>query len=404
MHDGQVNEPRPPAPFRRVSTDAIERRQGGGCVSVLGLPFFLAGLGLLLLTAGFVPVGQVTEEWWGRLLLALLSLLFLAGGGAAVLGRRWLRLDRQARSLVRQIGFLIPMRTESRSLDDFNAVVMTFRLGGSDEPDRYPLSLRARAGKDFVIASPASFGDSRTLAEFMSRFLSLPLVDTTTDSAVVADPEHVGETLQWRLRAGANQAERPASMHCQVSESGDRTTIVIPPRKSTAKTVFTGLFSFFVILVAAPFLWHQFSATGTPMVVGMFFTLVVVILFGVLPLASTTLALGLLGSTVVTASPDAIVIQRKGVRRDSTTVITAADILDVDYSTFDGILESARQSAAYPPGALAGNWIFDALRKSIPSKGIAIKTKQDLVMFGEGLPAGELRFLKWVLIKALTGK
>jgi hypothetical protein len=334
-----------------------------------------------------------------------MSMAFLAVGGALVFGRRWLTLDPASGSLTRRRGLLIPMQAEHRSLGEFNAVVMAFQAGDSESPDCYPVRLRAISGKDFIIRSPTKFEEGRAQAEFLSRFLRLPLADATTDHEVVVSPERASDTLQERLISSTAQTEsveRPPGMRSQVSESGGKTLIVIPARKSRGAAAFAGLVSCVMMLIVAPALWRFFSRSDAPAGSRLLFLIIFVFLFGVLPLVSIGLAFGAVRNrTVVTASPSGLVIERRGLRRTRITEVSAAGILDVDYSTFEGTLESARRSTEMRQPASAGG-LFAALKRWIPTKGIIVKSRQGLVTFGEGLAAEELRFLKWVLTKALA--
>ena len=92
----------------------------------------------------------------------------------------------------------------------------------SDPPVRYPVRLRAVSGRDFAIREPLQFAEGRKLAEYLSRFLHLPLADTTTDHETVVRPEQAGDNLRDRLLRGEGESEReipPARMLSKVTES-----------------------------------------------------------------------------------------------------------------------------------------------------------------------------------------
>jgi hypothetical protein len=328
-----------------------------------------------------------------------MSLLFLGLGGVLLFGRRWVRLDSGSGSAVRSTGLLFPMRSERRRLSEFNAVVMGFEAGDGDTMDRYPVRLRATSGKDFLICSPTKFAESRTQAEFLSGFLRLPLADATTDHEVTVSADRARDSLRERLLRGAAQAESvasPPAMQCEVSQSAGKANIVIPRRKSVTAVLLGAAVSCFLLLVAAPSMWRSLTRSEFG------FVGLIALLLGILPFAAISLGFGAIRNrTVVTGSPAGIVIEREGTWRAQTTTISADDILDVDYSTVDGMLESARRSAGLPQAA--GPNAFAALRKLVPTKGIIVKSRQGLVTFGEGLAAEELRFLKSAVTKALAG-
>src|SRR5260370_36010021 len=189
-----------PPPFWLTSSSTVELREGGGWISLFGLPFFLAGTFLARSVLRVVPVeGALSRGGRTLLLFALMSLVFLTLGSVVLFGRRWLTLDIASGSLVRSSGLLIPMWSERRRLSEFNSVVIGFELGDSDSPDRYPVRLRTTTANDFVIYSPAQFVQARTQAEFLSRFLRLPLADATTDHQVIVSPERASDTLQAHL-------------------------------------------------------------------------------------------------------------------------------------------------------------------------------------------------------------
>jgi hypothetical protein len=80
----------------------VEVQKGGGCLSLFGLPFFLAGVFLVLGAAGVVPIGNASERT--RLVLGQISPVFLGVGAALVFGRHWLVLDTGSGSLIRRYG------------------------------------------------------------------------------------------------------------------------------------------------------------------------------------------------------------------------------------------------------------------------------------------------------------
>jgi hypothetical protein len=90
-------------------------------------------------------------------------------------------------------------------------------------------------------------------------------------------------------------------------------------------------------------------------------------------------------------------------RASDDNLISASDMLDLDYSTFEGTLASAKTSSRMPGASNAGaERIFAFLKKWVPTKGIMVKSREELIPFGEGLPANELQYLIWILRKALA--
>ncbi len=372
-------------------------------MALIGLPFFVAGVSMAIRV---LPLDAEPYRKWGSVVLGLASLAFIVVGSLLMFARQRLTLDLMTGSVMRWRGLLIPMQREERRLNEFTAVVIAFDRGDSETPDRYPVRLRAMSGKDFVIAKSGKFSESRKQAEYLCRALRLPLVDMTTDHETVITPERASESLQERLLAGdvhLEQAAAPAGMRSAVSESGGVVTIVIP-RYETA--LFRVLFALVILLlIVIPTLLQVFSRKASPSG-GQVVLLIVFGLLVTIPLLSGA-ANKFVGRkrkrTTVQASPAGFTIQNRTAWRTDTKIVSAADILDLDYATFEGALNSARRSSniqVAPSATTAG--MFARLRSLLPNQGIVVKSRQELITFGEGLAAEELQYLSWVLKTALV--
>ena len=98
-------------PFRLVAPDRLQIKEGGGCLSVFGLPFLLAGIFVVLIGLRIVPVRNAADvPVWAWPLIVLMGLVFVVVGGGLVLGRRWITLDTTRGTLRRQWGLLVPLR------------------------------------------------------------------------------------------------------------------------------------------------------------------------------------------------------------------------------------------------------------------------------------------------------
>ena len=394
----------------------VELRDGGGCVAVFGLAFFVSGLFATLAGLGIVPLQNASQG--SRLVLFLMGLPFLGIGGALAFGRRRTVFDASQGRVIRWWSLVIPIRRKERSLNEFTGVLLAVE-SDSDSVDGYPVRLRARTGKDLAICSSPQFGESRGRAEFLARFLHLDLVDRSTDHELVLSPERAGETLQERLRAGHLQPERevrPMAMRSEVDESAGQVRLVIPGyRWGTAPFAIGAAIPIAIALSLVPTLTRNFHRTGAPHSSQLVLLAGLIFCFGFLPLLGVIY--GVLSSvrsrTVVTASRTGILIDRHGIWRTRSTLIPADAILALDYSTVDSILDSAAYSVEqdarkagkavsnFSSGA-GGSRVFAAMKKWVPSKGIIVKSRLGLFVFGEGLPGEELRYLQSIIARALA--
>ena len=402
--------PSAPAPFRRISPYLLELRERGGWLAALfGVPFFLAGVFMALGLTDVSPYEATLKRYWDFLVLPLISIGFLGMGGVMLFGRRRLTVDLRAGSVIRQLGLIVPLRNEVRRLSDFTAVVISCDSGDSDSPERFPVRFRAASGKDFVISKPLRFSEARKQAEYLSRSLRLPLADTTSDHETVVSPEQAGDSLRDRLLCAETESERPIpppGMRYVVGESSSGITkIVIPGPKFPLPGVLSALASvvifFLVITAVGPGLLRNSGSGGVPTAF-----LILVLLLSI-PVMISGIHL-IVGSrrrrTTIHASQAGLVIERRGAWRMQSKIIEASEILDVDQSTFLGSLQWKKESGAMAGSSdLPNEGFLATLRKSVLNKGIVVKSRQELVTFGEGLRQTELQYLTWVLRRALAG-
>ncbi|HEU4692831.1 MAG TPA: hypothetical protein VFS23_30930, partial [Vicinamibacterales bacterium] len=92
--------------FRRVAPDRLEIREGGGCMTIFGLPFFAAGVFMLLVSAGLIPV-EGGDDVLTRIVLPLMGIAFTLVGGALSFGRAWTIVDGTRREVLKQWGLLV---------------------------------------------------------------------------------------------------------------------------------------------------------------------------------------------------------------------------------------------------------------------------------------------------------
>jgi len=197
--------------------------------------------------------------------------------------------------------------------------------------------LHARLGKHLTISRPSKFGEARKHAEYLARWLRLPLTDETTDHAIVLAAERAGDSLHERFHAEpANEAppECPHRMRSQVFESGREVKIMIPDQSNMSGGSFAALFKAVMLLVFFPLLRrllrHRRRAPLPPQV------LLLIIAIFIVP--ATLLFIGLVPSkrkgTTVKASPAGLEIDLTTRWGSPVRTVPADQILDVDFSTF----------------------------------------------------------------------
>ena len=404
--------------IRQVAPGQLEVREGGGCMAVFGLPFLGAGIAVTLASVGLLPVQNADEvPWFGKLLIMLMGPVFTLVGGALVFGRSWVTLNSGDRTVVTQVGLLMPMSTTTYRLDDYTTVLLGFQRGDSDSADQYPISLKARAGKNLRLFSSTQYAEARERAAAVASLFNLEIEDASTDHPVRLTAGQAHLSLQHRARLEHRRDEvvvRPSLMQSEVSESLGGVQIIIPARRVHPAVFIV----FFVPMAVVIVLFEPFSRffrdSHTPDPVAWIFLGFMTLAFGILP-ASTAVKAFLksrLGRTTITASTTGIRIEERRAWKTRTVAALAADdIMDVDYSTSDSMYASARETAdemRRSPSAMAApvgpgtEYVLKVVRKLVKGNGITIKTRQGLTTFGEGLDDPETRYLHYVVRRALV--
>ncbi len=307
-------------PFRHVGPDRIQIRQGGGVLGIFGLPFFAAGVFMLLIMSGLIEMkNSDSVSLPGQLGLLFMGLVFTAVGGALSFGRGWTTIDSTRREVIKQYGLMVPMYTDARRIDEFNTVILGFVRGDSDSADTFPVTLRSSAGVDLKLDSSTQYGDARGYAAAVAALLRLDFEDATTDHPVRVPSGQADIPLQQRLQMDGlqNEPARPPDARSEVTREADGVRITIPNPRAHPFAIALTLIPVVISAVFVSPLFRFFRQTRTPDPVGWAFIGFVMLFFGVLP-AMTALN-GYLrsrrGRTIVTVSSRGIDIRERGAWR-----------------------------------------------------------------------------------------
>ena len=398
----------PPAPLVQPAPDRLVIREGGGCLSLFGLPFLAAGVFLVLVGLQVIPMSNRDEvPGWAWPALFLMGLVFAAVGVNLVFGRRWITLDAGRGIIVRQAGLLVPIRREEHRAADFVGVRLGFEEGDSDTSDRFPIELVGKEERQpLALASPLDFAAGRDQAEFIARFLGLPFIDATTDHAVTLTPGRA------EAPPPIEYAPQPPFLQSRVEQVTGGVRIVVPAPGFRLHRLLGFLPPAAILLYGVPLLIDFFDRTRTPDYVQYFFVGFILLFFVALPSLGTVNGIirSVRGRTVVAAAGEGVRIEKQGAWRKKLTVIAAGEIFGVDYAPAEGAWRAAARSArtryarrpspSVPPAASDGpGWV----RRLIRSKGVLVKCRQGIIAFGAGLPDDELRYLSRLLERALRG-
>ena len=406
-------------PFELIASDRLQIREGGGRLGAFGLIFFAAGVFMLLVVSGIVPVSNGDEmTTLGWVVLLLMGIVFSAVGGGLAFGRSWTTLDITQRMVIKQWGLLFPIRERTQSLAGYRAVTLGFIQGDSDSVDRFPVGLKAPGGANLPLCSFTAYAAAREGAVAVARHLKLDIEDATTDHHVLVSPGDAERSIRQRPFDLAREAAvpRPSNARTEVSYKDGGVQIVIPRPPMHPFALAAALAPMVVLVVLTVWLMDFFRRTRTPDAIGWVFIGWLAFLFGFLP--GMTVLNGFLrsrhGRTIVQVSLRGIDIAERGAWRTRTTAaLEASEILDVDYSTQESAAASARvgaeQEAMRSTGVDAAaigqrtERLMAWLTRFAKGRGLTIKTRTGLTTFGAGLDDDEIRYLHSIVRRALHG-
>jgi len=376
--------------FRLHGSDILELKTGGGCLGIFGLPFLLAGIFLLIAALGIIPFSNASEiPGWSYLLMGVMALVFSGVGAALVFGRSWIILNRNTGSVIVARGLLVPMHKRQYLLKDYHCLELRFQPGDSDTADSYNLWLKSD-DSELRLYNGTDYGATVTEGLKLGAFAGYDLLDKSSDhaqfvsdKAALKQPEEQGSNLRKPLR--------PQYLHCLVEESGAELKISVPANPLKPWMLLELVFPLVILFFFLRPLLRFFTQTNTPVQVGNFFVIFILIFFVALP------ALGVLRKVLSTKGYGCIIrVDRQGIRvvyprqRNKELAISAQDIISLDYSTKTSQLELAASQAA---AAGIGYRGMNLIAKYARGKGVVVKSRKGMFYLVPGQSDEETQYL-----------
>lgn len=406
------------AQFIQTAPDRLEIKSGGGCLSLFGMPFFLAGIFMLLATLQIIPLSNANEmPWWSWIILFFMGLVFTGVGAGLVFGRNWITIDKTQRRIWKAWGLLRPMRGEQYDLSNYVSVVIKHSPGDSDTAETFPISLKASDDRtELSLISPQDYGISMEQAMLLSTFLHLKLEDMTSDNPVELKPQEIIDGQKPLHKAGEIRiSAQPASMKTEVSENANELQIRIPGQPFLKGYLIGLIVPLCMLVFVVPYLLSFFLNTGTPQFVQYFFIGFIGLFFILMPLLETVKAY--LRSrkvmTTVTVKPGVIDINYLTMTKKGTQQFTQDDILGIDYGTKETAIINVQKQfekadrrhlsmgGISAPYSYQPRWMH-WLEKFSRARGITIKSKKGLFTIADGLPDEEVYYLYTLILTYLN--
>ena len=368
--------------------DVMAYRSGGGCVSLFGLPFLAAGLGVmtsfLWATGGEAPPAVVVIPFGG---------LFAGIGAAFVFGRAGKIIDRRAGTVTTWWGLLVPFKTTVTQLADYERVTLSREVRRSKNSTYtvYPVRLVGAGAGGVKIEEPRNVNAARKTGEEVAKFVGLPLADSSSGALVVREADQLDESLRDQARRTGERAdvrEPPPDARATHSVAGDSLAFDIPPTGFRLGHYFAmgvGLvFPLIVLLVFFPSVLGSKgpSGSGKWLVAGL-----LTLFFVILPLVATWGAAlsSARATTRVEVSPALLRVSTTGLFRTKTTVIPTDQLEELQ------LIRTSSQETRNVQAAFLGG-----------AEIILARSDDASATFGAGLSRRELEWIKAVIENVVT--
>lgn len=374
--------------FDQSDPDIWQKKSGGGCLILFGLPFLLIGLALLL---GFME----PEEKMPVFLKAFVGLAFAFSGAVIVFGRMGTTIDRRSGKVTEFIRLIFEIRKKEYSLNRYNRVTLTKELRQSRNTSYYvwPIRIAGEEGvEEVTLDEPRSAPGGRTGAEKLAHFLGLPLHDSSTGEATVRAPDSLDESLRehaYKTSERVKLPDPPADMRSVITDGMEGTEIAIPGPGLNRLSFLPLILPLFFSLVLYQYFLKDLIKKWPPkdtteMLVAGFF----VFFFIIVPFITTLISIFARARkrAVVTASSTMLRVVEKGLIGKKTTEIPAEELEELVFTESTGKMATRR------------------LEKGMPSIGSPIIARSDTaeVSFGKGLTDEELRYIHALIKKRVT--
>ena len=407
------------SPFIYKDQATLEIRRGGGCISIFGLPFLLAGLFIMQIPLGIIPM-EDSPGAIPSIIIVLFGSIFAAVGTCLVFGRSGIIMDRGRGRVLQWYGLLVPMKRTEYMLDSIRQVEMSFSSGDSDSAATWPVKLSGEEiAKPISVLQPTNFTEARQWAEELSRFLRKPLVDSSTGESVTRDPEHLDESYRDRVRRTGEAVSvlppEPSTMRSRVERTGDGVIVHISGQAKSGiyyipvffSLVFSGIVVWFFLLPIITSPMPDFIRYVSLSFIGLFF------IAG--PVISALLRVFRLKKEFerIIITKDVLRVEALKQGKHATTEIPVSELEDLVAPTLREVMNNTETpgmkkvslgdtgTPRMPDGRPMPSFML-SLIKMVGSKGIIARSDKAVVEFASGLDEAEIAWIFALIRKTIA--
>jgi|GEM_PF-4594163 len=409
-----------PKPLRLASQDKLTFRQNGGPGRFFALPFLGAGIFAFLLGFGIVPnKGGQPFHLAEYIAVFFMGITVTSGAAAAIFGRKLTIIDRAQRLLVEEWGLsIIPMKRKETRISNLKEISLEYdyRLKPRGQ---FPVILVS--ARRTTLDSPKKYEVARAMAASIAEFLNLPLVDRTTQKTLSFPPNTSRSNNKEASPTNQNyeSLKPPTELNCQITETKDGTEIFVPNLSGSGIAIailLTPIIFFLINIFSQRNLQDIKSAISAANPIkaiapyAIFF-----VLFFLIPLfliARVLINKNNYG-TLLKIKPGLITVIGRTSANKRAQSIPSADVLSIERHVYQDDEELPHDDGMESPGITPFQPNYESRRKFAQKAStqlskmnqagnhIVLKTKEDILSIGSGLPEDELDYLCNLIEKKL---
>lgn len=359
--------------------DRYKQAKGGGKTALLGLPFLLVGIGVIVIA--FIPPETRGGDPFPIYVAIPFGGIFACVGGAIVFGRQRLAIDRKGGTVVKSWGLLSKtLYSKRRELSEFDRISLRAEIRRSDKSTYtvYPIRLQGQESDNFTMSESRKENDARKEVEDLAKFLGFPIHDEIGGGLRVRDPDTLDQSLKEKFAAGKESneiPEAPLKMVSRVDFDGSSLSVVAPgPGLQAPILLAIAALAIFELIFLSVFAIPMISGSGgegIPVFVALAFSA----LFLGIPTVFILFILNkALGEQRLVANRQSLEVIKGWIfkRRDTLT----CDRLEECYLGTPGNLRTGKANALFGP-----------------SREIVAVSDDKRINFGKGLDEAELEYL-----------
>ena len=219
------------AKIRLRDPDKMAYKRGSWVLSFLGLLLLAPALFLLWMLVWNCAKGDPPPLGVAAKLSIPAAFMGLLGCLALVQYR--IVIDRGTKMVTRWWGLFIPMKRVVTSLDSYDAVVVALQVSRGQGGERfyYPIALTGPSAQ-LHIDKTNNRDEARNDAEELAKFLTLRLIDRSTDTETIREAHTLDMSLRERIQDGALAAPElppmPENTRSSHHAEGEVLTVEIP--------------------------------------------------------------------------------------------------------------------------------------------------------------------------------